>query len=758
MNKNILVALTGYILGIIMGLYFKIGIALLILFWIIIVIQKKRRVQATIFLVIVLLSYSYISFTEYRYNNRYKNITAMEAYGKVVSDINKGEYYNSYRFQIIYVKENKNINGTRVLVQIDKNKEEYQYGDIIKIKGQFNIASIQRNYQGFDYREYLKTQKSYGIIEVTKSEKIGKNISANSIMSLLRNNIIERIHNIDNSESAEILIGILLGTTENISEETIEDFKNSGLSHLMAVSGLNVSYVVIGVMFLLQRLKTGKRLAYIVSIIGIMLFMVITNFTDSVTRAGIMAIIIILAKIMYRQPDILSSICFSCLIILIENPYKLFSVGLQLSYAGTIGIVYFYNKFKSKIDLKKKLIHKILDIVLVCIAAQIVVLPLLILHFNTIPVYFLIANVVVSPLIPIIMLLGFIYISISYIFTKISLLIYVPLSITLKLLIFLNKTIANLPFSIILVKTPYIFNTVVAYIVLFAYKKNIKKCISVLLIIVFAVTIIIDYPKNFVLHFVDVGQGDCTFIVTEKGKTVLIDGGGSEFGTFDVGKNILLPYLLDRKINTIDYMVISHFDSDHCIGLFEIIKRINVKNIIIPKQFEVSENYIYFINIAKHKNVKIVSANDTIYIDKYTRIEVLWPIDKYIANNVLNNNSLVLKLIYKDVSILFTGDIEEEAEREIATLYKNSNVLNSNILKVSHHGSKTSTTLNFLELVKPSIALIGVKKGNKFGHPNSDVIERLKEFNIKIYRTDEMGEVSLIIKKHSSIKIATQIE
>lgn len=154
-----------------------------------------------------------------------------------------------------------------------------------------------------------------------------------------------------------------------------------------------------------------------------------------------------------------------------------------------------------------------------------------------------------------------------------------------------------------------------------------------------------------------------------------------------------------------------------------------VKNVVMGIQFETCENYLKFIDIVKEKKIRViqVEAGQKINIEKYLYFDVLWPNSNHkITNNVLNNNSLVCKLVYKDFSMLFTGDIEEIAEKEILKEYKNSNVLESNVLKVGHHGSKTSTTNEFLDRVRPQIALIGVGENNTFGHPNSDILERLE--------------------------------
>ncbi len=225
------------------------------------------------------------------------------------------------------------------------------------------------------------------------------------------------------------------------------------------------------------------------------------------------------------------------------------------------------------------------------------------------------------------------------------------------------------------------------------------------------------------------GNGDSTLIVTPNNKKILVDGGGSEYGDFDVGSKILVPYLLNRKILTIDYLIISHFDTDHVGGLLTVMEELKVDKVVISKQGEDSENYRKFREIVKKNKIKvqIVGQGDRLKIENEVYFDILWPNNSnLLSENILNNNSIVCKLVYKNFSMLFTGDIEEIAEKQILQEYRNNlQLLKSNILKVAHHGSKTSSTEEFIDAVKPKSALIGVGENNTFGHPNDSVLERL---------------------------------
>ena len=331
----------------------------------------------------------------------------------------------------------------------------------------------------------------------------------------------------------------------------------------------------------------------------------------------------------------------------------------------------------------------------------------------------------------------------------------------LKLLIFIAHICSLLPFSKIYVVTPNIVLIIAFYVIIYFFYKQVnnkkekirhKNILVISLIVVilinFIFPVITSKRKHLEINFIDVGQGDSTLIRVNN-KNILIDGGGSSYGeTFDVGEMILFPYLLDRGINKLDYVIVSHFDSDHCQGLNFVMENMKVENAIISSLGQESSEYNTFISLAQKQNTNLifVKKGDRIKIGN-SFIKVLYPGNELISDNAKNNNAIVFKFIWKNISILFTGDIEEKAENMILNLYEdNLEELEATILKVAHHGSKTSTTKAFLEAVNPKIALIGVGEDNNFGHPNSGVLERLKSISCKIYRTDECGEITITCK------------
>ena len=248
-------------------------------------------------------------------------------------------------------------------------------------------------------------------------------------------------------------------------------------------------------------------------------------------------------------------------------------------------------------------------------------------------------------------------------------------------------------------------------------------------------------------------QGDSTFIITPNRKTILIDGGDNEKS--DCGKNVVAPYILKNGFTCVDYVIVSHGDSDHIGGLFYVLENLNVKNVVISYQPEENRNIQKLIEIVNRKkqNLILVNKGDRLNIEENLYIDIVLPNkNSFIKPNAINNNSIVCKLVYNNFSMLFTGDIEEVAEKQILLEYKgNEDSFRSDILKVAHHGSNTSTTQNFLNIVKPKISLIGVEEGNSFGHPSPEVIERLEEFNILVYRTDMNGEIIVDVDENGEV-------
>lgn len=809
-NRKVCVAVIGYILGILVGLYCKISIVLfyILLYFIYLIFAKKNdkkefklfsfkryfryikvlfnKKVIKIIVIFGVISNTIVLFQNYRYENLYKSIDGLDCKIKgIVCEVKKDKnkikvindkYKNTYVY--IYAK------GTNL-----------EYGDLISFEGKFSQPEKHSNYKGLDKFEYYKTLKIYGTVKCDNIYLISKDKGniLKKYTNIITLQVKQKIEDSNLEENQKALLeGILLGDKENLSEEIKENFSESNISHILAVSGMHVVYIALISNFLFNKL-IGKHYSKLISSIVILMYMCMVNFTPSIVRAGITGIIALMANFVYRKNDTWEALSIALFAILINNPFAIRDIGLQLSFFATVGICIFSRTIKKYYDIwidkanrrairkNKKIIKRVIKILnskigkavidafCVTISATISVMPIMILNFNSLAVTSLIISVIAGFLIGPIIIVGVILI-----FVKVKT-VEIVLNFLLNVLIKVSDLGSILPLNQIYLITPKMFKIVIYYLTIFIsnfvikikldkssnafyqrcknivnlikYKLrlNFKKVISIILIICILNLFYLKIPKNLKIYFVDVGQGDCTLIVTPNNKSILVDGGGSEFSNFNVGKSVLMPYLLDRQIAVIDYVIFSHMDSDHAQGLLYVMENMKVKNAIIGKQYERSSNYDEFIKITRNKriNIKVVEAGNRINIEDGVYFNVLWPSsNNVVSENSINNNSLVCKLVYKNFSMLFTGDIEEIAEKAILSMYENRlDLLKSSCLKVAHHGSKTSSSLKFLEAVRPEFALIGVGKNNNFGHPASSILERIESLGCKVYRSDEMGEI-----------------
>lgn len=795
MKRPILIAALGYIIGIVWGLSFKVVLIFCSIIAIcMLIVEKNKNILRIINLVInkkvtilllifIIAGFIHIKFLKYDYEKIYISLENVNIVGTIVSSKKEKQYINEYKIE---TEKINNIKLKKKFILLTKNKE-IEYGNKIKLEGTYIKPSKSRNYRGFDYSNYLKTENIYGTIEQNGKIELIKEKNINYLFINLykvKNKIIKNINNKFPEETRGVFLGILLGDKSSIEEDVRQNFADSSLSHILAVSGTHISYVVICISVLFKKLKLNKNIRKVLTSLVLFMYLYLVDFSVSATRAVIMSTIVIMQMLFYRKQDTITTIAFSSIIILINNPYSILNIGFLLSYGGTIGIILFVNRIsiESKEDFFQRFKSYLKDICIVTISAQTIIMPIIIYYFNTISFTFIISNIIASLIIGPIIMIGLVIIAISFFKIPIISLIIRFYNILIVILVRTADIISKIPMSKIYLKTPTTLEIIFYYSVVFlialliyikkSNRKFIKKTIQIdiynlknffinnrnkVLIFISIVSLIsitsIKIPKELKINFIDVGQGDSCLITTPQNKKVIVDSGGSE--SYDVGKNVLLPYLLDKRITKIDYIMISHFDTDHCKGFEYVLENIKVKNVIISKQSETSENFKQIMKIIRKKriNLIIVQKETKIKIDNFTTVDILSPQSENIADN-MNDNSIVAKFEAYNFSILFTGDASEKIEKE---LIKENINLKSDILKVSHHGSKTGTSEEFLKSVKPKIALIGVGENNKFGHPTKDVIKRLTENKIKIYRTDTDGEIRIKIKNSKNIKIKKHI-
>ena len=512
-KRPLLIILIGAIIGIIYGLYLIPSIAITIIFLAILLylIQKnkakafyffaKRRKIILIFLISIVISILYTISLNEKYEKTYneipKNITTIAT---VVSEAKETEYYNSYEVKV----QNK-----KFIMYVKKSiPQKLEYGMKIKLEAEYTEPEEARNYKGFNYKEYLKTKKIYGSFKASNVDVIEEN-SVNLILlysNKFRNKIIEIAKQILPKETEGLTIGILIGENEGISDEIKESFSKSSLSHIVAISGSHISYIVVGLSFILTKSKIPKRGIHILTIIALIIFMFLTRFSPSVVRACIMGIIMLFSKVVYRRLDILNSIALSLIIILIDNPFAINDIGLQLSYLGTLGIVILNKPITN--FLSKYINQKIAEILSVTLSAQLAVLPITAINFNTISTVFIISNLIAVPISAVVILFGYANVFIGFMSLEIAKALGVGLNVLVKTLIWIAEFTAIIPFANITIITPSVIFVILYYIFLWSIykKKHIKKIVYVCLACIVIIIISAYIPQNLTIHFIDVRQ------------------------------------------------------------------------------------------------------------------------------------------------------------------------------------------------------------------------------------------------------------
>lgn len=512
-KRPLVTILIGVIIGIIYGLYLKLSIAITIIFLglFLYLIQKnrrkiiyfliKRKRTILIFLISLIISNLYFNFKNNQYKKVYEEFPEkIKRYAIVVSEPKETEYYYSY---------NVKIKNKKFILYVKKGHiDKLEYGMGINLEAEYYEPEENKNFEGFNYKEYLKTQKIYGTLKA-ENIQIKKEKDINLIFLIsnkIRNKIIETAKDIVPKSTSGILTGLLIGDRSEISQEDDENFRKSSLSHILAISGSHITYIILGITFILTKSRVPRKWIHISAIMALIIFMFITNFSPTIARACIMGIIMLFAKIVYKKLDILTSISLSYLIILLENPFSIKDLGVQLSYLGTLGIVYL-NQPISKF-LSKYINKKIAEILSVTISAQIMVLPIITINFNNISTLFIISNLLAVPLSGIIILLGYSNVFLGMVWLKLGQVLGVLTNLLIQILIWIAKIIANIPYSNFYVATPN-------KIIIFAYyifvinvcrKKYIKQSIIVTIVLLILSIIPNFIPPNFKINFIDVGQ------------------------------------------------------------------------------------------------------------------------------------------------------------------------------------------------------------------------------------------------------------
>jgi competence protein ComEC len=733
-------------------------------------VEKRDIAYITICFIVGIVFYVRFNFIRLEEVSKY-NETICEVIGTICSDGEDKDSYWQY-----YLKSNY-INGEKIRSRILlKSKEKMEYGSKIQINAKMEVPKGPRNSGLFDYRKYLMEKNVYIIADSENIVYLQKEsiFIIERLSHFIRDKVREFTELTLKPKEAGILNALIIGDKSGIDEDLQECYKKAGMVHILVVSGGHVGFIIILLSFVLSLFKLNPNIFKIICIFGLIFYIFITGASVSVLRAGVGIIILLIAGLIGRQNDGITTIFLVSLIVLINNPNILFSISFLLSFGGALGIMICYPRIEKWLI---KLPLKLREPLSLTICAQLFVTPIILYNFNVLYLGGFISNIFVLSLAGIIMM-GGIVLFIVYLF--IPLITFLPMKILSLIVMTMNKIaefFGNIDFFVHYEVTPTLISIVLYYLLLlyvfigFSIENNISESYYItkynpimaflrknfkLIVSIFTMIIIIGFNTNFIdfdkslkISVIDVGHGDSILITTPNNKNILIDTGDKYYKKdklTDYGEQVIVPYLLKNRIKKIDLLILTHMDSDHIGGYESILKAVKINNIGISVNSGRKQEYKRIRE--KFQNIKSLKAGDKFSFDGIN-FKILAPqkAEQIVSEN---NDSIVLLMKYQGVKSLFMGDLEKEGEEELIKKYKD---LDIDILKIGHHGSKTSSTEEFIQATTPQIALISV--GNRFKSvPGQEVLERLNEVGASIYRTDQNGEINVIIDKRA-IKVNT---
>ncbi len=734
--------------------------------------NNYENAKAFSLLFVIVLSgsayYSAYNQTKIKYPFEKPKLSNARIFGKI-DDIElkkEGRITFSIITDSLLTKEKKYLNRSKLLCSIyddDKSVKKLFYrlfiGNKIYLGGTVQKARDERNPGEYDYEEYLYSK---GIVALANSYKADSlKIISNEINFLpnfifqIRKQIDEKITSLHNKTTGGLLRGLILADRKSIDYEVKNEFVNAGVVHVLSVSGLHVGYIVLIFLFAFNRFNITAR--YLLTVVGLLLYMIISGSDAPVVRSTLMVLITFAAPAFGREYNSLNALSFSAFIILLVNPNQLYNPSFQLSFSALLSLIVIYPRVKSAVDKMNKSSKTFKWFLLFLgssIAAQIGTLPFTLTYFHKLSLTALLANFIVIPVSGMIVGLGILTL-IASIFLNWIAIIFASANELLTYFMYLFVSIMGSgKYSYLSVNQFSNYDAIVFYLslafIFYLLRKFINplaKMVSIsLILLLMALLMRLDnyllLPKNILsIIVIDVGQGDASLIKFPNGKTALIDA-GDKTQYFDNGERVILPLLEKCEIDTLDYGFISHVDSDHYRGIETLVKNKRVKIIYKPLPDSSSESDLEFEKLLNNYNCPFqYYSKKSIHIGN-TRIYVLNDtINNYFGALKSNDRSGLLKLVFGRTSFLFTGDAGVKIEDDYINKY--GSFLRANVLKVAHHGSKSSTSDKFVKVVSPDIAIISAGVGNKFGHPNKVILDRLEENHISVLRTDRAGAIIL---------------
>lgn len=707
--------------------------------------------------------------------------------GKIYKIENTAFGTNIYLKGVEVENGEKNVSVKRIFVNTEKIPN-VKIGNIIKVRGKLRQFEEAANKGNFDSRKYYLSLGFYGKIEAGTIKVINSEYSGiRQGLYELRMEIIERLEKLcsDNKGIFSIInnkngiIGaIILGDKTDLDSDIKELYSVSGIAHILAISGLHISFIGMAIYRLLRR-RFRFLFSAAVSIPAVLSFGIMSGFGISTIRAIIMFILKIIGEVLGRKYDAITAISLAGLVLLVQNPFVVCNSGFQMSFGAIIAIVLILPIVEEILNTD----NKIIKVLSANFTISLVMNPILAWNYYELPTFSFLLNIVVVPLMSVVIVSSIVGIFCSCIMFGFGKIVIFPGCGILELYTFLCNIINKSSVASIVVGQPKVTIIIVYYaillVVLFGLKnirtkytraekerniikketglvlekkakkerrikgQNVKLRLACIVGFLLLNCLIYYIPNpGFYITFINVGQGDGILIHGDNGTKVMVDGGSTS--EKQVAKNCIVPYLKAEGIGTIDYSIITHTDKDHISGILEILEnnnsnRIRIKNLVMPDINMKDDTYNELIEKAKLKkiNVLYIKKGDTLSLGK-TKIKCIYPETTTTASDK-NDYCTVLSVKNKTSKILLTGDISKEIEEKI----KDDIEENYTVLKVAHHGSNYSSSEKFLKKVNPKYSIISVGKNNSYGHPGNETMERLRKQGGVIYRTDEKGGITI---------------
>tara|TARA_Y100000034_G_scaffold21881_1_gene25198 strand:- start:52516 stop:54846 length:2331 start_codon:yes stop_codon:yes gene_type:complete len=745
-----------YLLGIYANWMPVWGAVILLVLGLISLLQWRNIYIAT-FIILMLLGFTQTKI----------RLSEMDINYKTASSLNESEVLINGSVKEIVNRENGlriRLENTTLLLDtlaikfpsillFTETHQDISVGMRIAVRGQFHIIQGPRNPGEFDFKFFYGKKGVFGRCYLEDGEKVEileSNINfiqrtQNSIRNLFYNKI---------GDGFGLLTALILGDKSSVDPEVREDFTDTGVIHILAVSGLHVGYVLIILMVIANLFRLPWGWDRLLIILGLFFFCLLTGGKPSVIRASLMAGIYILTPIVNRQGNLWNTVFFSAFLILLYDPLYIIDLGFVFSYTAVLSIITFYDLFQKILPehlrvkaIKSKPVQFIYGLFLVSLSAQIGTLPITAYYFDRIPIISLIANVIIVPIVGILVAVGFSILFLGWV-PFIGDLIGQSAWFITKVITWLADIFSGVPFAFIETHGISLFWILMYFFllitILFLLMPKFRKYSLIGgLTIIAMMTWKIGASWAFLdVIYLDVGQGDAILVRTPENKTLLIDG-GQRFGKRDYGTQVVNPVFNHLGIQGINWLVMTHPHSDHIGGLISVTQSFKVDTTFDTYLDYESWTYRQLRQQLDEQNTVLIrpSPGDLRNIEQNVKMAFFAPDSNFTRENrIVNNSSIVMKLIYGKTSFLFTGDMELDGEYELG---RYENALNAKVLKVGHHGSKTSSSAQFIEKVKPEIAIVSVGYKNKFRHPSNDVLERLNQYAKQIHRTDQSGALWL---------------